>query len=249
VECSAAGAGRQGRLVDLANKNARRGRDADDGVEALAERLGHAADRIEGFDVSHAGGTDVVGSDVTFVDGEPAKADYRRKKLPEGNDDPAAMRALIRWRAERAVEGRDDRPDPDLLVIDGGVEQLRAATAALDAVGWDRPLVGVAKGEDRDSDRALTPEGPTNWDRDAAHTKLLRRVRDEAHRFAVEYHRTVRDEVTTALDDVDGVGPATRKKLLRRFGGVEGVRSASRTELTAVDGVGETTADRIARRL
>ena len=249
VELSAAGAGRRGRLVDLATKNARRGREPDDGVSALAERLGHAVDRIEGFDVSHAGGADVVGSDVTFVDGEPRKADYRRKKLPEDNDDLASMRALVEWRAERAVEGRDDRPDPDLLVIDGGREQLRAAKAALDAVDWTVPLVGIAKGEDRDADRALTLDGPTRWERDAAHTTLLRRVRDEAHRFAVGYHRTVRDEVSTALDDVSGVGPATRRALLRRFGGVEGVREASREELTAVDGVGEELAGRVDRRL
>ncbi|PSQ57977.1 excinuclease ABC subunit C [Halobacteriales archaeon SW_7_71_33] len=249
VELSAAGAGRRGQLVDLATKNARRGREPDDGVSALAERLGHAVDRIEGFDVSHAGGADVVGSDVTFVDGEPRKADYRRKKLPEDNDDLASMRALIEWRAERAVEGRDDRPDPDLLVIDGGREQLRAAKAALDAVDWTVPLVGIAKGEDRDADRALTLDGPTRWERDAAHTTLLRRVRDEAHRFAVGYHRTVRDEVSTALDDVSGVGPATRRALLRRFGGVEGVREASREELTAVDGVGEELAGRVDRRL
>ena len=249
VDLSAAGAGRRGRLVDLATKNARRGREPDDGVCALAERLGHDVDRIEGFDVSHASGSDVVGSDVTFVDGEPRTADYRRKKLPEGNDDPASMQALIEWRAERAVEGRDDRPDPDLLVIDGGQEQLRAAAAALDGVDWTVPVVGVAKGEDRDADRALTLDGPTGWDRDATHTTLLRRVRDEAHRFAVDYHRTVRDEVSTALDDVSGVGPATRRRLLRRFGGVEGVREASREELTTVDGVGGELARRVEQRL
>ncbi len=249
VELAAAGTGRRGRLVDLANKNARRGRDPDDGLRALADELGHDVERIEGFDVSHAGGSDVVGSDVTFVGGDPEKADYRRKKLPEGNDDPASMRALVEWRAERAVESRDDRPEPDLLVVDGGQEQLRAARAALDAVGWDRPLVGVAKGEDRDSDRVLTLDGPTRWDRDAPQTTLLRRVRDEAHRFAVEYHRTVRDDVSSALDGVEGVGPATRQRLLRRFGSVRGVREASRAELTAVEGVGETTAERIDRRL
>ncbi len=248
VELDAAGAGRRGRLVELATKNARRGRSTD-GVGALADRLGHPVDRIEGVDVSHTGGTDVVGSDVTFVDGDPRKADYRRKKLPDGDDDPESMRALVRWRAERAVEGRDDRPDPDLLVVDGGREQLRAARTAVETAGWECPLVGVAKGEDRDSDRVLDPDGPLGWDRDAPATRLLRRVRDEAHRFAVDYHRTVRDEVSTALDDVPGVGPATRRKLLRRFGGVEGVREASRQELTAVDGVGETTAERIRRRL
>jgi excinuclease ABC subunit C len=243
------GAGRENRLVELALKNARRGREPDDGVAALADRLGHPVDRIEAFDVSHSGGGDVVGSDVTFVDGDPDKAGYRRKKLPEGNDDPASVRELVRWRARRAVEGRDDRPDPDLLVIDGGTEQLRVAREALDDEGWDVPAVALAKGEDRDSDRAITLEGPRDWDRDSPEVRLLRRVRDEAHRFAVDYHRTLRDEVSTALDDVPGVGPATRRRLLRRFGGVDGVRSASPEELREVEGVGPELAGRIERRL
>jgi len=250
VRLRAPGAGREGRLVELATKNARRDRDRDDGVAALADRLGLASvDRIEGFDVSHAGGTDVVGSDVVFEDGHPDKSGYRRKKLPEGNDDPARVRALLRWRARRAVEGRDDRPDPDLAVIDGGRDQLRAARKALSETGWDVPVIAVAKGEDRNEDRAITAEGPRDWDRDDPAMRLLRRVRDEAHRFAVSYHRTLRDDVSTALDDVPGVGPETRKRLLGRFGSVAGVREASRTELEAVEGVGPETADRLERRL
>jgi excinuclease ABC subunit C len=250
VELRVPGAGRENRLVELALKNARSGRDPDDGVAALADRLGiPSVERIEGFDVSHAGGDDVVGSDVAFQGGDPDKSGYRRRKLPEGNDDPASMGALVRWRAERALEGRDDRPDPDLLVIDGGAEQLRAARKALDDVGWEVPLVAIAKGEDRNSDRAITPAGPRDWDRDAPEMKLLRRVRDEAHRFAVAYHRTVRDEVSTALDDVPGVGPATRKRLLGRFGSVAGVREASRAELRGVEGVGSELAGRIERHL
>jgi excinuclease ABC subunit C len=243
------GAGRESRLVDLALKNARRGPDRDDGVGALAERLDHATDRIEGFDVSHSGGRDVVGSNVCFVDGDPEKADYRRKKLDERNDDPAQIRALVRWRADRSVEGRDDRPDPDLLLVDGGAEQVRAAQEAIAAADWSVPVLGMAKGPDRDADRVVGPDGPTGWSTDDPGVGLLRRVRDEAHRFAVDYHRTVRDAVETELDDVPGVGPATRRRLLRRFGSVEGVRDASRSELLAVDGIGESTVEAIEKRL
>jgi excinuclease ABC subunit C len=240
------GAGRENRLVELALKNARRGRDPDDGVARLADRLGIASvERIEGFDVSHAGGESVVGSDVAFEDGDPAKSGYRRRKLSEGNDDPGSMRELLSWRAKRGIEGRDDRPEPDLLVIDGGTEQLRVAREALDDVGWEVPTVAIAKGEDRNSDRAITPGGPRDWDRDSPAMKLLRRVRDEAHRFAVSYHRTVRNEVSTALDEVPGVGPETRKRLLGRFGSVGGVREASRAELEGVEGVGPALAERI----
>jgi len=241
------GTGRESTLVDLALKNARRRERRDDEGRALAEALGldSRVGRIEGFDVSHAQGRSAVGSDVTFVDGDPEKADYRRKKLDDANDDYANMRSLVRWRADRAVEGRDERPDPDLLLIDGGEGQLGAARDALAAAGWDVPATALAK----DEELVVTPTGVYDWDDDASHLHLLQRVRDEAHRFAVQYHQTLRDDVSTVLDDIDGVGPATRKRLLRRFGSVENVRSASRSELESVDGVGSKTAKTLTERL
>ncbi|MBV0925428.1 excinuclease ABC subunit C [Halomicroarcula limicola] len=240
------GAGREATLVDLALKNARQRGGVSDEVGALADALGvDRPDRIEGFDVSHAQGRSVVGSNVLAVDGSPEKSGYRRKKLTERNDDYANMRELIRWRALRAVEGRDDRPDPDLLLIDGGEGQLGAAQDALAETGWDVPVVALAK----DEELVIAPNGVYDWDDDAAHLHLLQRVRDEAHRFAVQYHQTLRDEVSTALDEVPGVGPATRKRLLRRFGSVDGVREASSDELTAVDGIGERTAETLRTRL
>ncbi|MWV63547.1 excinuclease ABC subunit C [Halorubrum sp. JWXQ-INN 858] len=240
------GAGREAKLVELALKNARKRDGRDDPVAALGERLGiDRPGRIEGFDVSHAGGKAVVGSDVCFVDGNAETADYRRKRLSDRNDDYANMRELLRWRAERAVEGRDDRPDPDLLLVDGGEGQLAAARDALAETGWDVPVVALAKAEEL----VITPNGPLRWPDDAPALHLLQRVRDEAHRFAVQYHQTVRDEVKTVLDDVPGVGPETRKRLLGRFGSVENVRDASVDDLTDVDGIGATTAERIRDRL
>jgi excinuclease ABC subunit C len=240
------GAGREATLVELALKNARRGGGQADGTAALADRLGiESADRIEGFDVSHAQGRAAVGSDVTFVGGSPEKSDYRRKKLDDENDDYANMRALVAWRARRAVEGRDDRHNPDLLLIDGGEGQLNAAREALAEAGWDVPAIGLAKAEER----VVTSDGSFNWPDDAPERHLLQRVRDEAHRFAAQYHQTVRDEVKTALDDVPGIGPETRKRLLRRFGSVDGVRTASPDELQSVSGVGEKTAETIRGRL
>ena len=246
VDVRVPGAGREAKLVDLALKNARSGPDRDDEAGALAAALGlPAADRIEGFDVSHAGGDAVVGSDVCFVDGAAEKPDYRRKRLPDRNDDYASMRDLVRWRAERAVEGRDDRPDPDLLLIDGGDGQLGAARDALSETGWDVPAVALAK----ERELVVTPDGVDDWDDDDPALHLLQRVRDEAHRFAVQYHQTVRDDVRTVLEDVPGVGPETRRALLRRFGSVENVRSASSSDLTDVPGVGEKTARTITERL
>jgi excinuclease ABC subunit C len=246
VDVRVPGAGREAKLVDLALKNARSGPDRDDEVGALIASLGlAAADRIEGFDVSHAGGTAVVGSDVCFVDGAAEKSDYRRKRLPDGNDDYASMRELLRWRAERAVDGRDDRPDPDLLLIDGGDGQLGAARDALSETGWEVPAIALAK----ERELVVTPDGVHDWDSDDPGLHLLQRIRDEAHRFAVQYHQTLRDDVRTVLEDVPGVGPETRQALLRRFGSVENVRSASAADLTDVPGVGEKTARTISERL
>jgi len=246
VDVSVPGAGREAKLVDLALKNARRGEIGRDGVIALARALSlDSAAIIEGFDVSHVGGQSVVGSDVRFVDGEPEKSGYRRKKLTERNDDYANVRELIGWRARRAIQGRDDRSDPDLLMIDGGEGQLAAAREALAEAGWDVPAVALAKAEET----VITADGPRDWPADAPQARLLRRVREEAHRFAVQYHRGLRDDVSTVLDSIDGVGPERRRRLLRRFGSVESVREASVAELAAVEGVGRETADSIARRL
>ncbi|WP_338730361.1 excinuclease ABC subunit C [Haladaptatus sp. DJG-WS-42] len=239
------GAGREATLVDLALKNARRSPATDEG-RALGDALSLGRiRRIEGFDVSHAQGKAVVGSNVTFVDGSPEKSDYRRKKLTDTNDDYANMRDLVRWRAERAVSGRDDRPDPDLLLIDGGDGQLNAARDALSAVGWDVPAIALAKADEL----VITPDGTFDWPSNAPHLHLLQRVRDESHRFAVQYHQTLRDEVKTVLDDIPGVGPALRKRLLRRFGSVDGIKAASVGELQTVSGVGKSRAETIKRRL
>jgi len=246
VELRVPGAGREATLVDLATKNARSRETTRDGSRALATALGtDRIDRIEGFDVSHAQGRAVVGSNVVFVDGNPQKPDYRRKKLAEENDDYANMRALLSWRAERAVEGRDDRPEPDLLLVDGGSGQLKAAGEALESAGWEVPVIALAK----DKERVITPDRTYDWSSGDEKLQLLQRVRDESHRFARQYHQTLRDDVSTALDEIDGVGPATRKRLLGRFGSVEGVRAAGVDELQEIDGIGEQTAAKIDRQL
>ncbi|WIV65701.1 excinuclease ABC subunit C [Natrialbaceae archaeon AArc-T1-2] len=242
------GAGREAKLVDLALKNARRTVGGRDECAMLADALELAVgrvERIEGFDVSHAQGTSAVGSNVTFVDGSARTSDYRRKKLTDVNDDYANMRALLEWRASRAVAGRDDRPDPDLLVIDGGEGQLEAAREAIADAGWNVPAIALAKAEER----VVTPNREYDWPADAPHLHLLQRVRDEAHRFAVQYHQTIRDDVSTVLDDVPGIGPKTRTRLLGRFGSVENVREASREDIESVPGVGPKTAERIESRL
>lgn len=236
------GTGRHNKLVELAMKNARTRPNTKDNLAELADRLAlSSVERIEGFDVSHSQGKAVVGSNVLFVDGESETDGYRRKKLTEQNDDYDNMYELVRWRASRAIEERDARPDPDLLLIDGGRGQLSAARDALADVGWDVPAVGLAK----DEEIVVTPEREYDWESDAGHLQVLQQVRDEAHRFAVQYHQSLRDDVTTTLDAIDGIGPETRQKLLRRFGGIDQIREASIEELQDIEGIGEGTAETI----
>ncbi|MFC7071857.1 excinuclease ABC subunit C [Halovenus rubra] len=242
VELRVPGAGREATLVDLAIKNASRPERERNESVAVASALGlDSATRIEGFDVSHTQGTNVVGSNVVFVDGTPEKRDYRRRKLPEQNDDYDNMHKLVSWRVTRAIEGRDDRPEPDLLLIDGGRGQLDATRDALRSADWQVPAIALAKAEER----VVTADRTYNWSGDDPKLHLLQRVRDEAHRFAVQYHETLRDDVSTPLDEVAGVGPETRTRLLRRFGSIDTIREASMTELQTVDGVGEMTAIRL----
>lgn len=246
VDVRVPGAGRGSTLVDLALKNARMGGTRLDGAGALADALGiDPPSRIEGFDVSHAQGRAVVGSNVVFLDGEPHTDGYRRKKLEEQNNDYENMYALVRWRAARSIEDRDDRPDPDLLLIDGGAGQLTAAQDALEETGWGVPVIALAKR----AERVLDGDRTYDWDPTDPGLHLLQRVRDEAHRFAVGYHQSVRDDVSTALEGIEGIGPERRRNLLRRFGSIEGVRAASADELTDVEGIGQETATTLAQRL
>lgn len=118
---------------------------------------------------------------------------------------------------------------------------MTAAREALAEVGWDVAAVALAKAEEQ----VVTPSGVHDWPSNAPHLQLLQRVRDESHRFARQYHTTVRDDVSTPLDGVPGVGPQLRARLLDRFGSVDAVRASTREELRTVEGVGASTAARI----
>ncbi|MDE3113194.1 MAG: excinuclease ABC subunit UvrC [Chloroflexota bacterium] len=229
--------------------------------------------RIECYDVSHVQGTDVVSSMVVFEDGRPAKQQYRRfrAKLGDRNDDFANMRDTIRRRFARLsrrtpeggvppTEGEERTwPTPDLIVIDGGKGQLSAARAALSDLGQLQiPIVALAK-EHREAigngemrvkpEEVFVPERsePIPLAPGTPPYHLLQRVRDEAHRFAVTYHQKLRSRraVRSVLDEVEGVGPARKRALLRRFGSVKGLREATTDELADVGGVGKALAERI----
>jgi excinuclease ABC subunit C len=194
--------------------------------------------RIECFDISNIQGTNPVASMVVFEEGKPAKKEYRRFtiKTVVGANDFAMMNEVIKRRFKRAVEANEDEQGkwtklPDLVIIDGGKGQLNAALAALDEVGASVPICGLAKENEEiflpgRFDSILLP-------RDSQALYLVQRVRDEAHRFAVTFHRTRRNasRLTTELARIPGIGEKTSMKLLREFGSLERVKEASEDDL------------------
>ena len=208
----------------------------DQALVGLADRLELKGlpRRIECYDISHLQGTDNVASMIVFSDGVPNKEEYRRFKMRlAGNDDFAHMREVIRRRF--SGKNLEQWPKPDLLVIDGGKGQLSSALEVLDELGIAIPAIGLAKREEEIITRA---QGVIRLPYDSHVLQLLQRVRDEAHRFAVTYHGLLRSKRQTAsqLDSVPGVGPATRKKLIRTFGSVAGVKAAPEAEVAALVG-------------
>ncbi|KAA0254288.1 MAG: excinuclease ABC subunit UvrC [Acidobacteria bacterium] len=191
--------------------------------------------RIEGFDVSHFQGADTFASCVVFVDGEPAKGEYRAFRIErEAPDDFASIaEAVSRRYARLRDEGREL---PDLLVVDGGKGQLSSALSALDRIGVELPAVGLAKREEH----LFVPgrSAPVVLPRRHPGLRLLQRVRDEAHRFGLKHHRRARGRAATRspLLEIPGIGPRTVARLLAAFGGAEAVLAATPESLAVAAG-------------
>ena len=189
------------------------------------------------FDISTTQGTDTVGSCVWFENGRPKRGEYRKFKVKtvEGTDDFASINEVVRRYFERRT--RDEKPLPDLIVIDGGKGQLSAAQAALAAIGiTDRPLISLAK---RDEEIFVWGRvDPVRISRRSPALRLLQQARDEAHRFAVTYNRKRRSmrTVTSELLKVPGIGPVKRRRLLQEFGSVQGVREAGEEAIAKLPG-------------
>jgi excinuclease ABC subunit C len=248
--------GEKFRLLDLVVRNARLAFDLEwkhprkqsqEILRALQDLLELEVEprRIECFDISNIQGADIVASMVCFEDGLPKKSDYRKfriKTVSGAPDDFASMREVVGRRYKRLLEEGKDLPD--LVLIDGGKGQLGAAAEALDELGLgDQPVASLAKQEELIFLRGR--EGPISLPRASPVLQLVQRVRDEAHRFAVGFHRKARSmrTIRSELDDIPGIGPTKRRALLSRFGSVRGVRGASEVELAAA--VGKATAARI----
>jgi excinuclease ABC subunit C len=244
-------------LVDLAVRNARiayqarlidTGLSQYDALETLRSTLALPAipRRIECFDISTIQGSETVASMVVCEDGKMRKSEYRKYRISPanhaGSDDFAAMNEVVTRRYRKLLE--EGGPFPDLILIDGGKGQLSAAYDALQKLGLANLVaVGIAKKEELIYTRDR--EEPIVFEREDPALRLVQQIRDEAHRFAVTFHRKARSmrDLRSELDSVPGIGPRRRKALLVAFGSLAGVRRASREELTAV--VGAKTADAV----
>ncbi len=243
------------RILEMAERNAKLGLSHEKLVEesqrnqvastldALREELAlpRLPMRIECYDISNTMGTNSVASMVVFQGGRPAKDQYRRFKIKtvEGADDFSSMAEVLRRRLDRLAEGDEKFPAPDLVLLDGGKGQLSAVVPIFKemGVGKDLPDITLRSLAKRDEEvfQPGRPE-PVILRRDSPELHLLQRVRDEAHRFANTYHRKLRGQAMTAsvLDELPGVGPARKKKLLEHFGTPEAFVNASVEELEAV---------------
>ncbi|MDP8981483.1 MAG: excinuclease ABC subunit UvrC [Acidobacteriota bacterium] len=200
--------------------------------------LPEAPQRIECFDISHIQGTDKVASMVVWENGQMKKSDYRKFiiRTVVGNDDFASVREVVTRRYSKLKE--ENKPFPGLILIDGGLGQLHAAAEALESIGViNQPLASIAKREEIVYVYGQEDE-PVHLDRYSPVLHLIQTVRDEAHRFAVTFHRTRRNaaRLVSELEQVEGVGAKTVAKLLRTFGSAELVRQASIDELSKVVG-------------
>jgi excinuclease ABC subunit C len=259
-------------LIELAGRNAAEtlARDqarwlADQGktsaaLAQLAEALGLAVPpaRIECFDISTIQGTNTVGSMVVFEDGRPRSGEYRRFRVRTTRvvagrpDDYASHAEVLRRRFARALEGEEGSAEelrwrlPDLVIIDGGVGQANTARRTLDEMGLhEMPVFGLAK--EREELWSPGASEPLVLPPTSQALYLVQRIRDEAHRFAVTYHRQLRSKAQTrsALDELPGIGPARKRALLRVFGSTRQLKKATVDEIAAVPGISRALAERI----
>jgi excinuclease ABC subunit C len=256
-------------------------RDEALGELASALGLSRIPERIECYDMSNIQGTSAVGSMVVFIDGRPEPKEYRRFRIRSGDtpDDFRMMAEVLRRRFGRVsrlraetgalsldavgadevpeeIDPEDERPRdpgwavPDLVIVDGGKGQLSAAVGVMDELGiTDVPLTGLAK---RFEELYLPGQSaPVVLPRRSQALYLVQRIRDEAHRFAITYHRDVRGKraLRSELDDIAGIGPGRKKALLKRFGSVRRIREASVDEVAATPGISRDLAERLKSHL
>jgi len=243
IEITIPSRGKYKKLIELANKNAEfllRKKEVEfsplEEIKNIFE-LEALPNRIEGFDISNIGGQESVGSLVVFEHGHPKKGDYRKYKIKtvSGPNDVASLQEVIHRRYERVIG--EQRDLPDLIIVDGGKGQLSAARLALQGLGVDNiPVISLAKKKEI----IFTPsrkEG-LRLDRTSSALKLIQNIRDEAHRFAITYHRQRRKKRSfeSLLDEIPGIGEKKKKALLVQYKSIEEIRNASLEDLAKITG-------------
>ena len=257
--------GQKERLVELAARNAalvlgqdkeRLKRDEQRTIGAVRQITGlmgiQGVRRIEAYDISNTSGVESVGSMVVYEDGRPKRSDYRKFKIRtvQGPNDYASMREVLTRRFSHGLREMEELKDqeaelgsftrfPDLIMMDGGRGQVNIALEVLGELGLSIPVCGMVK-DDSHRTRGLYYENrELPIDRHSEGFRLITRIQDEAHRFAIEYHRSLRGkgQVHSILDEIPGIGPARRKALMRAFGEIEAVRDADEEALAAVPGM------------
>ncbi|EJS72015.1 MULTISPECIES: excinuclease ABC subunit C [Bacillus] len=248
VEATQPKRGKKKDLVELANKNAKIAleekfylieRDEERTIKAvdhLGKQLGiETPYRIEAFDNSNIQGTNPVSAMIAFIDGKPAKKEYRKYKIKtvQGPDDYESMREVVRRRYTRALKER--LPLPDLIIIDGGKGHLAAVSDVLEnELGLYIPMAGLVKDDKHKTSHLIIgdPPEPVMLERNSQEFYLLQRIQDEVHRFAITFHRQLHGKsvIQSALDDIPGIGDKRKKVLLKHFGSLKKMKEASLAE-------------------
>lgn len=214
--------------------------------------------RAEAFDISNTNGIESVGSMVVFEDGKPKKNDYRKFKIRtvKGPDDYKSMREVLTRRFQRGIEERKSMDKhsgfavyPDVIMMDGGRGQVNIALEVLKELDLHIPVCGMVKDDNHRTRGLYYHNVEIPIDRNSEGFHLITRIQDEAHRFAIEYHRSLRSkvQVNSVLDNIEGIGPARRKALMKHFLDIEKIRQATVDELMHADGITENVAQNIYR--
>ncbi len=211
-----------------------------------------AIKRAEAYDISNTNGVESVGSMIVFQDGKPKKNDYRKFKIKtvKGPDDYKSMKEVLTRRFKRAIEGsKGFEIYPDLIMMDGGRGQVNIALEVLKELGLSIPVCGMVKDDNHNTRGLYYNNKLIAIDTHSEGFKLITRIQDEAHRFAIEYHRSLRSkqQVHSILDGIEGIGPARRKSLMKHFLDIEKIRQASVEELMKADGITKNIAQNIYR--
>lgn len=223
-------------------------------VENLGKKMGiYTPHRIEAFDNSNIQGVDAVSAMIVFIDGKPAKKEYRKYKIKtvEGPNDYDSMREVVRRRYIRALN--EKLPLPDLIIVDGGKGHIEAVREVVeDELGQQIPVAGLAKDDKHRTSQLLygNPLEAVDLERNSQEFYLLQRIQDEVHRFAITFHRQVRgkNSFSSILDNIPGIGEVRKKKLLKHFGSVKKMKEASREDFLGL-GIPENVVDEIVSRV